>query len=118
MAHTTTLSHDETPTAVVDGVARAPVVRRLVLIALVAFAGRSLYVLTVLQHEEYPGGLDDAGLVRSYDELYYTGAARALALVGVDGFGRGGVGRGVGGAKGAQLEGQGGEGDGGYQSDQ
>ena len=62
-----------------DGVARAPVVRRLVLIALVAFAGRSLYVLTVLQHEEYPGGLDDAGLVRSYDELYYTGAARALA---------------------------------------
>jgi 4-amino-4-deoxy-L-arabinose transferase-like glycosyltransferase len=55
------------------------VVRRLVLIALVAFAGRSLYVLTVLQYEEYPGGLDDAGLVRSYDELYYTGAAHALA---------------------------------------
>jgi 4-amino-4-deoxy-L-arabinose transferase-like glycosyltransferase len=55
------------------------VVRRLVLIALVAFAGRSLYVLTVLQHEEYPRRLDDAGLVRSFDEIYYTDAAHALA---------------------------------------
>jgi 4-amino-4-deoxy-L-arabinose transferase-like glycosyltransferase len=62
-----------------DGAARAPVVRRLVLIALVAFVGRSVYVLTVLQHEEYAGGLEDAGLVRSYDELYYTAAAHALA---------------------------------------
>jgi 4-amino-4-deoxy-L-arabinose transferase-like glycosyltransferase len=79
LAHTTTLSHNRASTATADGAARAPVVRRLVLIALVAFAGRSLYVLTVLQYEDYPGGLDDAGLVRSYDELYYTGAAQALA---------------------------------------
>jgi 4-amino-4-deoxy-L-arabinose transferase-like glycosyltransferase len=79
LAHTTTLSHNQASTATADGAARAPVVRRLVLIALVAFAGRSLFTLTVLQHEEYPGGLDDAGLVRSYDELYYTAAAHALA---------------------------------------
>jgi 4-amino-4-deoxy-L-arabinose transferase-like glycosyltransferase len=55
------------------------VVGRLVILAVLAFAGRSLYVLTVLQHEEYPQSLDDAGLVRSYDELYYTAAAHALA---------------------------------------
>jgi 4-amino-4-deoxy-L-arabinose transferase-like glycosyltransferase len=80
LAHTTTtLAHNQAPTATADGAARAPVVRWLVLIALVAFAGRSLYVLTVLQHEQYPRGLDDAGLVRSYDELYYTAAAHALA---------------------------------------
>jgi 4-amino-4-deoxy-L-arabinose transferase-like glycosyltransferase len=79
LAHTTTLSHNQASAPTADGAARAAVVRRLVLIALVAFAGRSLYVLTVLQHEEYPRGLDEAGLVRSYDELYYTAAAHALA---------------------------------------
>jgi 4-amino-4-deoxy-L-arabinose transferase-like glycosyltransferase len=51
----------------------------LVAMAVLAFAGRSLYVLTVLQHEEYPEGLDVVGLVRSFDELYYTAAAHALA---------------------------------------
>jgi hypothetical protein len=79
LAHTTTLSHIPASTAMADGAARATVVRRVVLIALVAFIGRSVYVLTVLQHEEYAGGLEDAGLVRSFDELYYTAAAHALA---------------------------------------
>jgi hypothetical protein len=56
------------------------VVRRLVILAILAFARRSLYVLTVLQHQEYPEfGADSAGLGRSYDEIYYTGAAHALA---------------------------------------
>lgn len=54
-------------------------VGRLVILAVLAFAGRSLYVLTVPQHAEYPNGLDDVGLVRPYDELYYTAAAHALA---------------------------------------
>lgn len=54
-------------------------VGRLVILAVLAFAGRSLYVLTVLQHEEYPEGLEVVGLVRSFDELYYTAAAHALA---------------------------------------
>jgi 4-amino-4-deoxy-L-arabinose transferase-like glycosyltransferase len=79
LAHTTTLSHIPASTAMADRAARAPVVRRLVLIALIAFVGRSVYVLTVLQHEEYASGLEDAGLVRSFDELYYTAAAHALA---------------------------------------
>jgi hypothetical protein len=59
---------------------RGQVVRRLVILAILAFARRSLYVLTVLQHQEYPEfGADSAGLGRSYDEIYYTGAAHALA---------------------------------------
>jgi 4-amino-4-deoxy-L-arabinose transferase-like glycosyltransferase len=59
---------------------RGLVVRRLVMLAVLAFAGRSLYVLTVLQHQEYPEfGAETVGSARSYDEIYYTGAARALA---------------------------------------
>jgi hypothetical protein len=59
---------------------RGLVVRRLVIVAVLAFAGRSLYVLTVLQQQEYPEfSAETVGPARSYDEIYYTGAARALA---------------------------------------
>jgi 4-amino-4-deoxy-L-arabinose transferase-like glycosyltransferase len=76
----TVRSSAELSTSAVEGPRRRGlVVRRLVILAVLAFAGRSVYVLTVLQHEEYPEGLDSAGLGRSYDEIYYTGAARAVA---------------------------------------
>ena len=55
LAHTTTLSHIPASTAMADGSRSRTVVRRVVLIALVRFIGRSVYVLTVLQHEEYMG---------------------------------------------------------------
>lgn len=59
---------------------RGRVVRRLLLVALLAFAGRALYVLTVLQHEEFPGTAEvRIELSRSFDELYYVGGAEALA---------------------------------------
>ncbi|MFP3901733.1 MAG: glycosyltransferase family 39 protein [Acidimicrobiia bacterium] len=61
-------------------VQRARVVRRLLLVALLAFAGRALYVVTVLQHEQFPDTAQHhIGLARSFDELYYVGGAEALA---------------------------------------